>query len=112
MKTYNTLTLSNGLRIIHTPSPTSVAYCGYAIDAGTRDEQPHEAGLAHFVEHMLFKGTVKRRAWHILNRMEHVGGDLNAFTNKEETVVYSAFLKKDFVRALELLTDIFIIGNI
>ncbi len=102
----NTTTLANGLRIIHTPSPTSVVYCGYAIDAGTRDEQPHEAGLAHFVEHMLFKGTTRRRAWHILNRMENVGGDLNAFTNKEETVVYSAFLKKDFTRALELLTDI------
>lgn len=106
MKPYNTFTLPNGLRIIHTPSPTAVAYCGYAINAGTRDEQPHEAGLAHFVEHMLFKGTTKRRAWHILNRMENVGGDLNAFTNKEETVVYSAFLKKDFARALELLTDI------
>ena len=106
MKPYNTFTLPNGLRIIHTPSPTAVAYCGYAINAGTRDEQPHEAGLAHFVEHMLFKGTTKRRAWHILNRMENVGGDLNAFTNKEETVVYSAFLKKDFSRALELLTDI------
>ncbi len=106
MKPYNTTTLPNGLRIIHTPSPTAVAYCGYAIDAGTRDEQPDEAGLAHFVEHMLFKGTTKRRAWHILNRMENVGGDLNAFTNKEETVVYSAFLKKDFARALELLTDI------
>lgn len=102
----NTTTLANGLRIIHTPSPTPVAYCGYAIDAGTRDEQPHEAGLAHFVEHMLFKGTTKRRAWHILNRMENVGGDLNAYTNKEETVIYSAFLKKDFTRALELLTDI------
>lgn len=106
MKPYNTATLPNGLRIIHTPSPTSVVYCGYAIDAGTRDELPHEAGLAHFVEHMLFKGTRKRRAWHILNRMENVGGDLNAFTNKEETVVYSAFLKRDFARALELLTDI------
>ena len=106
LKSYNTATLPNGLRIIHTPSPTSVAYCGYAINAGTRDEQSHEAGLAHFVEHMLFKGTNKRRAWHILNRMENVGGDLNAFTNKEETVVYSAFLKKDFARALELLTDI------
>ena len=106
MKPYNTATLPNGLRIIHTPSPTSVAYCGYAIDAGTRDELPREAGLAHFVEHMLFKGTTRRRAWHILNRMENVGGDLNAFTNKEETVVYSAFLKKDFTRALELLTDI------
>ena len=105
MKT-NTTTLSNGLRIIHHPSPTSVVYCGYAIDGGTRDEQPNEAGLAHFVEHMLFKGTTKRRAWHILNRMENVGGDLNAYTNKEETVIYSAFLKKDFARALELLTDI------
>ena len=106
MKTYNTATLPNGLRIIHTPSPTAVAYCGYAIDAGTRDESAEEAGWAHFVEHMLFKGTKKRRAWHILNRMENVGGDLNAFTNKEETIVYSAFLKKDFARALELLTDI------
>ena len=106
MKPCNTTTLANGLRIIHTPSPTSVAYCGYAIDAGTRDEQPGELGLAHFVEHMLFKGTKRRRAWHILNRMENVGGELNAYTNKEETVVYSAFLKKDFTRALELLTDI------
>lgn len=104
--TCNTATLPNGLRIIHTPSPTAVAYCGYAIDVGTRDENADEAGWAHFVEHMLFKGTKKRRAWHILNRMENVGGDLNAFTNKEETVVYSAFLKKDFARALELLTDI------
>lgn len=106
MKSYNTAVLPNGLRIIHTPSPTSVAYCGYAFDVGTRDELSAELGFAHFVEHMLFKGTTKRRAWHILNRMEHVGGDLNAFTDKEETVVYSAFLKKDFVRALELLTDI------
>lgn len=107
MKTsYNTAVLPNGLRIIHTQSPTSVVYCGYAFDVGTRDEGPDEQGFAHFVEHMLFKGTGKRRAWHILNRMENVGGDLNAFTDKEETVVYSAFLKKDFVRALELLTDI------
>ena len=106
MKSCNTTTLANGLRIIHTPSPTSVVYCGYAMDAGTRDELPNELGLAHFVEHMLFKGTTRRRAWHILNRMENVGGELNAYTNKEETVVYSAFLKKDFARALELLTDI------
>ena len=103
---HTTATLPNGLRIIHAPSPTSVVYCGYAVNAGTRDEQPHELGLAHFVEHMLFKGTTRRRAWHILNRMENVGGELNAYTNKEETVIYSAFLKKDFTRALELLTDI------
>ena len=102
----DTATLANGLRIIRVPSATDVVYCGYAIDAGTRDEGPDEHGLAHFVEHMLFKGTVRRRAYHILNRMENVGGDLNAYTNKEETVVYSTFLKKDFARALELLTDI------
>ena len=88
---YSTFTLPNGLRVIHAPSPTNVAYCGYAVDAGTRDEQPQEQGMAHFVEHLIFKGTHKRKAWHILNRMENVGGDLNAYTNKEETVVYSAF---------------------
>lgn len=103
---YSTFTLPNGLRIIHTPSPTNVAYCGFAIDAGTRDEQPQEQGMAHFVEHLIFKGTQKRKAWHILNRMENVGGDLNAYTNKEETVIYSAFLKEHFNRAAELLTDI------
>jgi predicted Zn-dependent peptidase len=99
-------TLSNGLRIIHQPIQSKVAYCGYAIDAGTRDEAEHQQGMAHFVEHMLFKGTQKRRAWHILNRMENVGGDLNAYTNKEETVVYTAFLAEHFSRAFELLTDI------
>ncbi|MBQ5818834.1 MAG: insulinase family protein [Bacteroides sp.] len=99
-------TLSNGLRIIHQHIQSKVAYCGYAIDAGTRDEAEHQQGMAHFVEHMLFKGTQKRRAWHILNRMENVGGDLNAYTNKEETVVYTAFLAEHFSRAFELLTDI------
>ena len=92
--TYQTHTLPNGLRIIHSSSPTNVVYCGYAVDAGTRDEHDDEQGMAHFVEHLIFKGTQKRRAWHILNRMENVGGDLNAYTNKEETVIYSAFLKK------------------
>ena len=103
---YNTFTLPNGLRLIHAPSPTNVAYCGFAVDAGTRDELDGEQGMAHFVEHLIFKGTKKRRAWHILNRMENVGGDLNAYTNKEETVVYSAFLKEHFARAAELLADI------
>jgi predicted Zn-dependent peptidase len=103
---YNTYTLPNGIRIIHAPTQSAVAYCGFAIDAGTRDEADNEQGMAHFVEHLLFKGTEKRRAWHILNRMEHVGGDLNAYTNKEETVVYSAFLTEHFPRAVELLTDI------
>lgn len=103
---YSTFTLPNGLRLIHTTSPTNVAYCGFAIDAGTRDELPQEQGMAHFVEHLIFKGTEKRKAWHILNRMENVGGDLNAYTNKEETVIYSAFLKEHFNRAAELLADI------
>ena len=83
-----------------------MAYCGFAVDAGTRDEADHEQGMAHFVEHLLFKGTKKRHAWHILNRMENVGGDLNAYTNKEETIVYSAFLAEHFPRAVELLADI------
>ena len=102
----NTFTLNNGLRIIHTPSPTNVVYCGYAVNAGTRDERPEEQGMAHFVEHTIFKGTAKRKAWHILNRMENVGGDLNAYTTKEETVIYSAFLKEHLSRAVELLSDI------
>ena len=99
-------TMSNGLRIIHQPSLSDVAYCGFAINAGTRDELDSEQGMAHFVEHLIFKGTRKRKAWHILNRMENVGGDLNAYTNKEETVVYAAFLTEHFARAFELLSDI------
>lgn len=102
----NIHTLPNGLRIIHESSASKVAYCGFAIDAGTRDEAENEQGMAHFVEHLIFKGTRKRKAWHILNRMENVGGDLNAYTNKEETVVYAAFLTQHFARALELLADI------
>ena len=89
---YNTFTLPNGLRIIHAPNQSNVAYCGFAVDAGTRDENEQEQGMAHFVEHLIFKGTQKRHAWHILNRMENVGGDLNAYTNKEETVIYCFFL--------------------
>jgi len=77
-----------------------------AIDAGTRDEREGEYGIAHFCEHMLFKGTTHRRSWHILNRMEAVGGDLNAYTNKEETVVYTAFMKDHLHRAVNLISDI------
>lgn len=104
--TYNTHTLSNGLRIIHTPSYGNIVYCGFSIAAGTRDEMENEQGMAHFVEHTIFKGTLKRKAWHILNRMENVGGDLNAYTNKEETVIYTAFLPEHFERAVELMSDI------
>lgn len=98
--------LPNGLRIIHMPTDSTVAYCGFAINAGTRDEKDPEYGMAHFVEHMIFKGTEKRRSWHIINRMEKVGGELNAYTSKEETFVYSVFLNEDYERACELLCDL------
>ena len=103
---YNTYTLDNGLRIIHLPSDSKVVYCGYQINAGTRNEEPGEDGLAHFCEHVTFKGTERRKAWHILNCLESVGGDLNAYTNKEGTVYYSAILKEHIARAVDLLTDI------
>ena len=103
---YNTYTLDNGLRIIHLPSDSKVVYCGYQINAGTRNEDPCEEGLAHFCEHVTFKGTERRKAWHILNCLESVGGDLNAYTNKEGTVYYSAILKEHIARAVDLLTDI------
>ena len=103
---YNTYTLDNGLRIIHLPSDSKVVYCGYQINAGTRDEEPGEEGLAHFCEHVTFKGTERRKAWHILNCLESVGGDLNAYTNKEGTVYYSAILKEHIARAVDLLSDI------
>ncbi len=103
---YNTVTFTNGLRAIHLPSASSVLYCGYQIDAGTRDEQPGEEGLAHFCEHVTFKGTERRKAWHILNSLERVGGELNAYTNKEGTVYYAAILKEHTARAVDLLTDI------
>ena len=103
-----THTLSNGLRIIHLPTNSQVAYCGFAVNAGARDEQTHEHGLAHFVEHTLFKGTRKRKAWHILNRMENVGGELNAYTSKESTFIYAIFMDKDFKRAVELMSDLII----
>ena len=103
---YFTHALSSGLRIIHMPVSSPVAYCGFAINTGSRDEEPNEYGYAHFVEHLLFKGTSKRKARHILNRMENVGGELNAYTSKEETFIYSTFMTKDFERAVELITDL------
>ncbi|WP_288317426.1 M16 family metallopeptidase [Xylanibacter caecicola] len=106
MTTYNTHTLANGLRIIHLPSASPVIYCGYGICAGTRDEGAGEEGLAHFCEHVTFKGTARRTSMQILNRLEGVGGDINAFTNKEDTVYHCAILKEHFARAVDLLTDI------
>ena len=103
---YTTHTLSNGLRMIHMPTASPVAYCGFAVNVGARDEETSEYGLAHFVEHMIFKGTEHHKANYILNRMERVGGELNAYTTKEETFVYSIFMKEHFYRAFELLTDL------
>lgn len=103
---YQTHTLPNGLKIIHKPDTSDVTYCGIIINAGSRDENSNELGMAHFIEHMLFKGTAKRRSGHIINRLEHVGGELNAFTSKEETVVYAAVLNEYFDRAMELISDI------
>ena len=103
---YNTYTLSNGLRVIHLPSASPVVYCGYEIAAGTRDEELGEEGLAHFVEHVTFKGTARRSSLQILNTLERVGGDLNAFTQKEDTVYYAAILKEHLPKAVDVLTDI------
>ena len=103
---YNTAILQNGLRVIHLPSASAVVYCGYQIAAGTRDEQPGEEGLAHFCEHVTFKGTSRRNALQIINCLEQVGGDLNAFTNKEDTTFYAAIHRDHFHKAVDLLTDI------
>jgi predicted Zn-dependent peptidase len=105
-RNYNTCRLSNGLRIIHLPSASPVVYCGYQIAAGTRDEEPGDEGLAHFCEHVTFKGTAKRTSLQIVNSIEQVGGELNAFTNKEDTVFYAAVLKDHLARAVDVLTDI------
>ena len=106
MRTFHQHTLPNGLQLIHEPSPTNVVYCGYIIAAGTRNEDEADSGMAHFCEHMTFKGTERRRAWHVRNNLERVGGDLNAFTNKEITVFYATVQKEDFPRAVDLLSDI------
>lgn len=106
MTPYHTATLSNGLRVIHLPSDSAVVYCGIGINAGARHEQRGEEGLAHFCEHVSFKGTKRRSSLQILNCLESVGGDLNAFTNKEDTFFHAAVLKEHLPRAVDLLTDI------
>ena len=98
--------LDNGIRIIHKKTSSGVAHCGLIIKGGSRNESDEEQGLAHFIEHVIFKGTSKRKAYHILSRMEDVGGELNAFTTKEETCIYTSFMPEYYNRALELLSDI------
>ena len=98
--------LSNGIRVVHRQIDRPVAHLAFMVSAGSRDELENEQGLAHFIEHCLFKGTQKRKAYHILSRMEDVGGELNAFTSKEETVIHSTFLAPDYSRAVDLICDI------
>src|SRR5665811_949694 len=99
-------TLDNGIRLVHYRIPGLVSHCGLVINTGSRDETLQEHGIAHFIEHMLFKGTKKRRAFHVLSRLEDVGGELNAYTTKEETAIHASFLKDDYERAVELISDI------
>lgn len=103
---YDTYTLANGLRVIHLGTPSDVVYCGYVIAAGTRDEEVGQEGLAHFCEHVTFKGTERRHALQVVNCLERVGGDLNAFTTKEDTVYYAAILKEHLPKAVDVLSDI------
>lgn len=102
----HTYTLANGLRVIYEQTDSPVVYCGYVMRVGTRHEQPAESGMAHFIEHLTFKGTQRRRAWQISNGLERVGGELNAYTTKQETVYCATVLRPDFPRAVDLLTDI------
>ncbi|MDX5444072.1 MAG: insulinase family protein, partial [Hymenobacteraceae bacterium] len=107
MPDYDIHTLPNGIRILHKQvTHTKIAHSGFTLDIGSRDEQPDQQGLAHFWEHMAFKGTQKRKSFHILNRLESVGGELNAFTTKEKLCFYSSVLDAHFEKSFDLLTDI------
>ena len=99
-------TLSNGMRLAHVNTGEPIAHLGIITNAGSRDEEAREHGLAHFTEHMFFKGTKKRKSFHIFSRIEDVGGELNAYTNKEETAIHTSVMKEDYERAIELLADI------
>ena len=103
---HESYTMSNGIRLIHQRVESPVAYCALMMNTGSRDETEDENGMAHLVEHVFFKETHKRKAHHILSRMENVGGDINAYTTKEDTCVHAAFLNNYYARALELFSDI------
>ncbi|MDO4461506.1 MAG: pitrilysin family protein [Bacteroidia bacterium] len=105
VSTFPITTLSNGIRVVVQPSKSSVCHCGIIIGTGSRDEKPEEYGMAHFIEHTIFKGTRRRTGIQILNRLDEVGGELNAYTTKDETAVHAAVLGKDLERAIELLAD-------
>ncbi len=98
--------LPNGLKIVFRRTASQVAYSGVYINVGSRDESPAEEGAAHFIEHSIFKGTEHRRAYHIQNRIDGVGGELNAFTTKEETCIYASSLAEHIERCIELFSDV------
>lgn len=102
------MTLPNGIRLIHTRVDSPVAHCGVVINTGSRDETLSEQGMAHFIEHTIFKGTSKRKAYHIISRLEDVGGEMNAYTSKEETAIHASFLCEYYERTIELFSDILI----
>jgi predicted Zn-dependent peptidase len=99
-KMMQTFVLKNGIRIIHQETNSPVSHFGVLINTGSRDEEADEQGIAHFIEHVIFKGTQTRKAFHILNRIEDVGGELNAYTTKEETAVYATFLSEYYQRSM------------
>ena len=103
---FYTYTLPNGIRGIHRQVRSTVAHCALVIGAGSRDEHPGQYGLAHLTEHAFFKGTERRRAWQVNCRLENLGGELNAFTTKEETTIHATTLRGDFAKAAELIADI------
>jgi len=103
---YQFHTLDNGIRIVHRHTTSLVAHMAVMINTGTRDEEPAEAGLAHFIEHMIFKGTGKRKLHHVLGYLENIGADLNAYTTKEETCIHASFTSKYYSRAFDLFSDI------
>ncbi|MCL3779805.1 insulinase family protein [Prolixibacteraceae bacterium JC049] len=108
---YQTHKLGNGIKVVHYEIDSAVAHFGVLLNVGSRDELEHEQGIAHFIEHTIFKGTKKRKAYHVLSRLEDVGGELNAYTTKEETAVYATFLREDYHRTIELISDIIIHSN-
>ena len=106
MKEFHTYTLPNGIRGIHRQVHGNVAHCALVVGAGTRDELKSEYGLAHFAEHAFFKGTQRRRAYQVNCRLENLGGELNAYTTKEDTTLHATVLRGDFAKAVELLADV------
>src|SRR5258708_7474986 len=106
MTDYQVHTLPNGIRILFKHAKSTITHCGFIVNAGSRDEQEHQTGLAHFIEHLLFKETEKRNTNQILNRLELVGADLNAYTTKEYTCIHASFLKQHLERSIDLFEDI------